>query len=196
MGLEKIRQAVLTEAKNEAVRILDRAKKRNGNFLKLQRQETEQKADRLCKVRMQAIEEEYHRELIQLEGRARKQILDKRNTLLKSIFEKAKGEILSWPPERYAERMRCLIEKVAGKAGGKIRVHPEERDLFRRVLAELNEGREDGKITLDQSAPLPERGGFLFVGTYFEVDQTLDTVLKEIEHDMLPAIAADLFSEP
>jgi V/A-type H+-transporting ATPase subunit E len=193
MGLEKIRQAILSEAKAEAKRIIDDANKNRVSFLKSQKEATEQESDRLCKLRMQAIEEEYNRNLIQLKGMAGKQILDKRNALLKSLFEKAKKEILGWPSEEYARVMKRLIEKAGGNQEGKIRLHPADKDVFQKVLSELNEGRGDPRITLDQSSSLPERGGFIFVTVNFEVDQTLDTMLKDIEHDMLPGIASELF---
>lgn len=193
MGFEKISRAVLAEAKTEATHIIDGAKKSRGDFLKLKKESAEQEFDRLCKLRMQAIEEEYNRKLIQIKGAAGKQILDQRNALLRSLFEKAKKEILDWPSEKYARVMGRLMERVVGSQEGKIRVHPEDQDVFQKVLSELNEGRGDAKIALDQSTPLPERGGFIFVGADFEVDQTLDTMLKDIEHDMLPAIASELF---
>ncbi len=193
MGLEKIRQAVLAEASAEARRIIDGAKKNNAHFLKSQKEATEQEFERLCKLRMQAIEEEYNRKLIQLKGLASKQILNKRNALLKSLFEKAKKEILDWPSEEYARVMKRLIEKAGGNQEGKIRIHPADKDVFQKVLSDLNEGRGDPRITLDHSSSLPERGGFIFVTANFEVDQTLDSMLKDIEHDMLPGIASELF---
>ena len=193
MGFEKISRAVLAEAKNEATTIIDGAKKSRGDFLNLKKEAAEQEFDRLCKLRVQAIEEEHNRKLIQIKGAAGKQILDKRNALLRSLFEKAKKEILDWPSDKYAGVMGRLMERVVGSQEGKVRVHPKDQDVFQKVLSGLNEGRGDATITLDQSAPLPERGGFIFVGADFEVDQTLDTMLKDIEHDMLPAIASELF---
>ena len=193
MGLEKIRQSVLAEARAEAARLIDDAKKKNAIFLKSQKEVSEQEFDRLCRLMMQAIEEEYNRKLIQLKGTASKQILDKRNIFLKSLFQKAKHEILAWPPEQYAKVMGRLIENAAGKLEGKIQVHPDEKDLFEKILSELNKSRGDAKIAIDPAAPLRERGGFIFVSASFEVDQTLDTMLQDIEHDMLPAIASELF---
>jgi vacuolar-type H+-ATPase subunit E/Vma4 len=193
MGFEKISRAVLAKAKNEATTIIDGAKKSRDDFLKLKKEAAEQEFDRLCKLRVQAIEEEHNRKLIQIKGAAGKQVLDKRNALLRSLFEKAKKEILDWPSDKYAGVMGRLMERAVGSQGGKLRVHPKDQDVFQKVLSGLNEGRGDAKITLDQSAPLPERGGFIFVGADFEVDQTLDTMLKDIEHDMLPAIASELF---
>ncbi len=193
MGLEKIRQAVLSKAKAEATDILESARKRNADFLKSEKEAAEREFDRLCRLRMQVIEEECNRKLIQRKGMASKQILDRRNVLLKSLFEQAKQEILAWPPEQYGRVMSRLIENAAGNLGGRIRVHPEEEDLFQKILSGVNEGRTNGKISVDPTAPLPERGGFVFIGAGFEVDQTLDTMLKDIEHNMLPAIATELF---
>ena len=193
MGLEKIRQAVLSKAKAETTDIIESAKKRNADFLKSEKEAAEQEFDRLCKLRMQAIEEEYSRKLIQRKGMASKQVLDRRNVLLKSLFEKAKQEILAWPPEQYVRVMSRLIENAAGNLGGRLRVHPEEEDLFQKILFRVNEGRTNGKISVDETAPLTERGGFIFISVSFEVDQTLDTMLKDIEHNMLPAIASELF---
>jgi vacuolar-type H+-ATPase subunit E/Vma4 len=193
MGLERIRHAVLSKAKIEATDIIESAKKRNADFLKSQKKAAEQEFDRLCRLRMQAIEEEYNRKLIQRKGMSNKQVLDKRNNLLKSLFERAKHDILAWPLEQYAKVMDRLIENAAGNLEGCIRVHPEEEELFLKILSRLNKGSASAKITLDQTAPLPERGGFIFVSASFEVDQTLNTMLKDIEHNMLPAMASELF---
>jgi len=193
MGLEKIRQAVLSGAEAEATDIIEIAKKRNADFVKSEKEAAQQEFDRVCRLRMQAVEEEYNRKLIQRKGIASKQLLEKKNLLLKSLFETAKQEILAWPPEQYSRVMSRLIENAAGNLGGRIRVHPEEADLFQKILSGVNEGRTSTKISVDQTASLPERGGFIFISSSFEVDQTLDTMLKDIEHNMLPAIAAELF---
>jgi len=193
MGLEKIRQAVLAEAKTEATRILDSAKKTAAGLFASQKSAAEQEQDRLGKLRMQAIEDEANRKLIQFKGSAGKQILDRRNALLKSLFKRARREILAWPPERYGKVMEQVIEKTTGGYEGKLRVHAEDRDIFQKILSRLNERRGGATITLDTGF-LPERGGFIFTSADFEVDQTLETMLQEIEHDLLPAIAAELFS--
>jgi vacuolar-type H+-ATPase subunit E/Vma4 len=143
---------------------------------------------------MQDIEEEYGRKLIQLKGAAGKQVLDKRNALLKALFEKARAEILAWPAEKYSGVMRRLLDKSVGNGAGEVRVHPDDMAVFEKILSELNAGRPV-KLTLSRSAPLPKRGGFIFVSADFEVDQTLDTILREVEYDTLPVIAERLFQE-
>ncbi len=193
MGLEKIRHTVLSDANAEAAHIIESARKKNAGFLKAQKEAADQEFERLYRLRIQAIEEEYNRKLIQLKGAASKRILDKRNILLRSLFERARQEVLAWPPERYARVMERLIENAAGKIEGRIQVHTDEVDLFEKVISGLNRSRGNAKVTLDRDAPLLEPGGFIFVSASFEVDQTLGTMLKDIEHDMLPAIASELF---
>src|SRR5512137_2349633 len=149
MGLENIRQAVLAEAKTKATRIVDSAKKNAASLLKSRKEVAEQEFDRICRHRMQAIEEDYGRKLIQLKGAAGKQVLDKRNTLLKSLFDKAKEEILAWPAEKYAGVMRRLIEKSAASDAGELRVHPEDTAVFEKILSELDAGRS-AKLTLSR----------------------------------------------
>lgn len=195
MALEKIRQAVLEEARAEAARIIEEARKNKASFLKAQEEAAGQEFARLYRLRVQAIEEEYHRKLIQRKGIVSKQILDKRNALVKSLFEKAKRDILAWSPEQSVRVMGRRVEKAAGNHKGKIRVHPEDKDVFQKILAELNQSHGDANITVDENTPLLEKGGFIFVSANFEVDQTLETMLGQIEYEMLPAIASDLFPE-
>ena len=92
--------------------------------------------------------------------------------------------------------MGRLIEKVAGNSGGRLRVHKDETGIFTKILSNINEKRNtETRIILDESNPLNERGGFIFLGINYEVDQTLGTILKDIEQEMLPVIAQKLFSE-
>jgi len=42
---------------------------------------------------------------------------------------------------------------------------------------------------------LAERGGFVFVSEGFEVDQTLGTLLEDIQRELAPHIAAEMFAD-
>ena len=91
--------------------------------------------------------------------------------------------------------MTRLIEKTADKSGGLLRIHRDERDIFDKILSDINDKREtDALIVLDESNYLASRGGFIFVGEEYEVDQTLDLLLKDLKQEMMPVIAKGLFS--
>lgn len=194
-GLERIRESVIITANKEASNIVDAAKRHGETILAARQTELDREYERLFKVRSSAIEDEYSRRLIQFRGAASKQILDKQNLLIQKVFEKARDTILDWPEDKYGNLMRGLIETVTEGAGGCLRVHEDERGLFSGVLSTINKTRiQENEIVLDDKTFLSERGGFIFLGSNYEVDQTLDTLLKDIEQEMLPMIAKDLFS--
>jgi vacuolar-type H+-ATPase subunit E/Vma4 len=193
MGLEKIRQTVLTDAQNKGAHIVNTARMQNAALLSSEKDKVSSEFERIYRAKEAAIEDEYNRLLIAFKGNAGKQILEHRNAILRGLFEKARREILAWPEDRYAGVMRGRIEKTAGNAGGRLRTHPDEKDIFVRIIAEINKGKDKPQITIDEADALQERGGFIFIGPDFEIDQTLSTILAQIEHELLPGIAAELF---
>jgi V/A-type H+/Na+-transporting ATPase subunit E len=195
MGIEKIRESVLSEARKEAANIIETAKKRYASLMNIRKEEIVSEFDRLYKARTSAVADEFNRKLIQFKGVAGKQVLERRNMLLNALFEKARETILNWPAEKYGLFMAGLIERTARDSGGKLRVHKDEEDAFTRILSDINEKRSpETRIVLDESNLLNERGGFIFVGTDYEVDQTLELLLKDIKQEILPIMAKELFS--
>ena len=195
MSIDKIRQAVLFEATAEANRIVESAKNKSAAINDAQKTQITQEMEKLYASRVQAIENEYNRKLIQQKGVSSKQVLEKRNMVLSSVFKKAREEILNWPEGRYGEFMGRLVEKIVGNSGGRLVVHRDEREIFTLILTNINaKSSSEARIVLDETNHLSERGGFIFVGRDYEVDQTLEAMLKDIEQEMLPIIAKELFS--
>jgi vacuolar-type H+-ATPase subunit E/Vma4 len=195
MSLEKIRQAVLAEAKTEADHIIEDADKKVSATVHAQKERIERDSERHYNVSIQAIEDEYRHKLLQYKGIVGKQLLEKRNLIIGDIFEKARKTVLNFSNEEYGRFMVGLINKVSGSIGGKLHIHHDEKNIFLKILPEINKGRSpETKIILDESHPLNERGGFVFIGAEYEVDQTLKTMFNDIEKEMLPVIAKELFS--
>lgn len=195
MGIDKIREAVLSDAEKEAKNIIETAKKNARILVEKKKREIDEEMDRLYKAQTSAISEEFNRKLIQYRGMASKQILEKRNILIDAIFEKAKERVLGLSVDRYRSLMSSIMERIAGDSGGMVRVHRDDMDIFREILSSINKNRVEGnKIVLDESNTLSERGGFVFVADDYEVDQTLDILLKDIKKEMLPSMAKELFS--
>lgn len=195
MGIEEIREAVLSNARKEASRIVEKAQKRTDSLLAVKKEEIAREIERSYQARTAAIDDEFSRKLIQFKGIANKQILEKRNLLLRSLFQKAMEEILNLPDDEYGVLMRRLVERSSGGSGGKLRVHKGEQQRFARVLSDVNKARDpQAKIVLDETGLLHQPGGFVFIGEDYEVDQTLGTILKDIEVEIMPVIARELFA--
>jgi vacuolar-type H+-ATPase subunit E/Vma4 len=196
MSFENIRQTVMKASDNEAQRIISAAKKQVEQQLVAQKNTAHEESERIYEARARAIDEEYARKLIQVKGKAGKEFLEKRNAMLREVFTIARQTILDWPNNEYKAVMQHLIEQAVGKTGGVLRVHPEDAALFLGLIDELNRHREPvNQLQIDSDRFLVERGGFVFIGAEFEIDQTLMTIMDEIERELLPAIAKELFPE-
>ncbi len=195
MALDQITQAVLEAARTEADLILKTAKKAADENLASTKKTAELEADRRYQAMTRAAEEELSRKLIQLQGAANKEVLKRKNAVLRQVFDEARKRILALPVEEYAAILRKLLKKTVTDRGGKLRVHPAERDLFERLIADFNQDRPEAlRVSMDGEHALPERGGFIFVSDVFQVDQTLETLLENIEYELAPLVSAELFS--
>jgi len=195
MAFEQITQAVLDTARREAEFILKSAEKNVEDRLNTARKAAEQEAERRYQTTIRTIEEELAQKIIQLQGAANKKLLESKNVLLQKVFDQVRERILCLPEAEYAAIMKKLIHSSGIDCVGKLRVHPSETALFSDLLAEFNSGRsEDMAVGIDEQQALAERGGFIFVSDVFQVDQTLSTLLANIEHEMAPEISKELFS--
>lgn len=195
MGLEKIQEAVKTSAQKEADLIVRAAQRSAEERIAAEREAASRDAERQYQAATRAIEEEFGRKLLQVKGAHSKQLLERRNGLLKRVFEEARQQIVGMDPQEYVRIMGGLLERAAGDGGGRLRIHPKDKAAFEKVLSGFNGKRGGTTVTIDESRSLPEQGGFIFVSDTFEVDQTVATLLSDMEHELAPQIAAELFSE-
>ncbi len=196
MALQKIEEAVKTSAQKEADLVVRAARRSADERIETEREAAKRDAERQYQTATRTIEEEFGRKLLQAKGAAGKEMLEKRNALLERVFDMARKQILEMNAGEYATLMTGLLERAAGDGGGKLRVHPNDKTAFEKVLAGFNANRSgDAKVTMDDAKPLSEPGGFIFVSDTFEVDQTVGTLLSDMEHELAPRIAAELFKE-
>ncbi|HUW61467.1 MAG TPA: V-type ATP synthase subunit E family protein [Candidatus Bathyarchaeia archaeon] len=196
MGLENISRSVLEAAQKEAEHILKAARKAADEKVAAASAAAEQNAERRYQSAARTIEDDFARQIIQFRGVANKEILVKKNIRMREVFDAAKKQILAFPETEYAGIMRPLLEQSVGEDAGMVRVHPGDEKVFAQLLAELNQKRAaTAQIKIDTAKPLEERGGFMFIGESYEIDQTLATLLADIERELAPRIAAQLFSE-
>ncbi|HNY85481.1 MAG TPA: V-type ATP synthase subunit E family protein [Candidatus Hydrogenedentes bacterium] len=194
MALDAISQTVLESAKKEADRILDKARAAAEARGKSAREAAELEGERRYQAAVRAIEEECARQVIRARGAHSKELLAVRNARLAEVFAGAKAAVLALPASEYGKMMLGLLRAAAGNGGGRVRVHPNDAAVFETLIAEINRsGGGAAPLALDRDKPLAARGGFVLDAGAYQVDQTLDTLLADLERTMAPEIAAALF---
>lgn len=195
MTMDKIQEAILESAQAEAARIVRAAEMQAEEWKAAQLEQAKQDAEQQFRLRTRAIEEDLARKVTQARGASGKQLLERRNSVMNTVFDKARNAILALPSAEYGGIMRRWMDRCAEESGGQVRVHPDDAAVFAGLVQEVNAGRSASvQLALDKDNPLPKRGGFVFVGEGFEVDQTLDKVLEGVRHELAPSIASSLFS--
>lgn len=193
MALDAISQTVLESAKKEADRILEKARAAAEVRVKSAREAAELEGERRYQSAVRAVEDECARQVIRARGAHSKELLAARNARLAEVFAGAKAAVLALPTADYGKMMLGLLRAAAGQ-GGKVRVHPADTAVFETLIAEINRTRAGAApLALDRDKALAERGGFVLDAGDYQVDQTLATLLADIERDMAPEIAAALF---
>ncbi len=196
MALNEITQAVLDRARKNAELIVKSAQVASEEKIEVWRKNAETEMDKKFQSIKLGIEEEFSRKLIQMQGISNKAVLTKKNELLQQVFALAKAKILSMPREEYRKVFKRLLEKSAGQSSGALKIHPEDKAVFEEMLAEFNENRDEkDHVRLLDEESLPERGGFIFVTDRFQVDQSLSTLLSDVQYESAPEISAALFSD-
>lgn len=196
MGIEKIREAVMSDAKKEAKNIIELATKNSNALFEKKKNEIDEEYERIYKNQIQEISDEFARKLIQFKGTTNKKILEKRNALIDRIMKRAREKVLSLPEEKYMDLMARLIEKISFNTAGTIQVHREEKEIFSNIIEKLNRDREESvRLSLDETNFLQDRGGFIFIARDYEINQTLDLLLGDIKKEMLPLLAKELFKD-
>ena len=195
MSLDKIQSAVIASAQKEAEHIVKAAEQAARDRVAREVDAIRREEDHRYQVNARAVEEDASRAVTQAKGEAAKQVLTRRNAVLDAVFAEAKKQILALPPDKYAAQLRKRLVAAAGITGGAVRVHPDDRIAMSSVLAAFNTGRaENARVVLDESVALPERGGFLFLAPSYEVDQTMRTLVQELQHELAPKLAAGIFA--
>ena len=194
MALDTIQQSVIASATAEAGRIVKAAEHHASQRVARDVEAIRRAEEHRYQLAARTIDDAASRKVSRAKGEASKRLLERRNTLLDAIFEEAKKKIRATPRETYAAEMRKRLEQAAGTTGGSVRVHPDDNEIAEAVLASFNMGRAaDARVTLDPSAPLAQRGGFVFVAGPYDVDQTLDSILAGLRYELGPRLAAELF---
>ena len=194
MAFDTIQESVIASATAEANRIVKAAEQHASERVAREVEAIRRAEEHRYQLAARAIEDAASRKVSRAKGEASKRLLVKRNALLDTIFAEAKKKVLAMPSSEYAAEMRKRLEQAAGASGGTIRIHPSDKGVFESMLATFNAGRAAGaNVTVDESAPLAQHGGFVFVAGSYDVDQTVDSLIAGLQYDLGPQLAAELF---
>lgn len=194
MSFDKVENAVLVEAKAEAEKIADRARKDSKEAIARFREEAEKSSDDAVRAAEGAAARETARKLGIARQEGRMSVLAAKNKVLDTLFSRAADKLRTLSEQEYRGLVEGLLKNLPQDIGGTLRIHPDDAAVYTRsLLDEVNKGRsESGKITGVVNDQKVARG-FIIDGPNFTADFTIDTLLAKVREDMVGELAKELF---
>ncbi|MEW6355786.1 MAG: V-type ATP synthase subunit E [Planctomycetota bacterium] len=192
--MERIRSAVIAEAKAKAESIANKAKTEAESRLQSAQAEIAAETKRLADESRASCDEEHRQRTGRLKAGLRVELLVAKSELIRKVFQEALKTLANLPREEYLRLMGRWLEDAGAEAGGEIVANERDLGLFRNgFLDKVNASRPtDGKFTLAQE-PLSVAGGFVLRRKGFEIDMRLESQLAMLKDEALPEIAKILF---
>ncbi len=194
MSLEKIRDTVINKAQKEKEEIIARARQEHEQRIKAAKEAIKEGIERRLRGIEAELREETKRQIASLNREHRLRLLEMKNRIIGDIFIRAVDKVINLPDDKYLAMMERRLLKVDSNLPGKLCVNARDiKRIDHLFMGRINSRRKgDSRIDLNQ-APINIKGGFIFRTNKFEIDQTLDTIMVDLEREFAPMIAKELF---
>lgn len=190
MSIERIKEKILENAKEDARRIYDKGKMESRALIYEARRIGEGEIrESKTKASEDAVRVKSRRESIaNLE--ARKMQLAAKQEVIGACFEEASRRILALPKEEYVQFLAGKVEEI-GAEQGVIALNERDREAIGAELIEAV-NRKGGAFTLSENT-IDAAGGFMLTMGRIEIDSTLEMMMSSIKEDVMPDVVAALF---
>jgi len=193
MSVERIREAILKEARAEAARIEAEARARHNERIEAAKRSLEQEFQQRFESGRQRAERETERELARRRSEHSMDLLARRNAILDRLFQDAGRCLAEAPDEQYRTVVQAWMKEVPAGVAGEVLCNERDAARLRPLIDDLNAARDpDAKLRL-VPGDRPHRGGVIFRTEKFEIDLSLDARLGRLREDLAPEVARMLF---
>lgn len=195
MGMDKIRDAILSRVQVEAEELTDEAKQKGQEEIEKARKQQESKLEEEKRKVLGEAEEEAARIVAQASIKARQQLSSAKADIIARIVEDTRKE-LSRTPGSESDLLELIREAVEGLGAEKARIYVSPRDMgAAKEALEADKELSGRTVEIRESDCL---GGVIAedVEGKIRIDNTYETRLEMLLPRLLPEISNDLFASP
>ncbi|MFS8500255.1 MAG: V-type ATP synthase subunit E family protein [Caldicoprobacter sp.] len=198
-GIDKIKQRILEDARQEAERIIKSAEEKAEEIKKAKADEAGRLKKRLTEQNIEAAREHKRRMLVSAQLEMKKKVLAVKRDMIEAVFAGVIERISRMPDDQYREVIASMLlnAPLQGDEEVLFSVYDEHR-LDQNFLDYINEqlkkqGR-NGRLRLS-----PDRGqfkaGFILRGHKVEINCSFEAIVRALRAEMESQVAEMLFGE-
>lgn len=192
MGIDNITSKIICEAGQKADDILTNARAAGDAIIA----EAENKADRMLETAEENGRIEKEKLVVRKKSVAyidgRKMLLEKKQEIIKSCFDRAVDKIVSMEKEDYISFIADLVEQTGETEGSLILNDADREKIGRDLIRHLNEYIDGGNFVMhDKTKSI--RGGFILVKGPVSINCTIENLVDEAREELTGKAAEQLF---
>jgi len=189
MSVERIRKAILDEARAEADRIAHEARLRYQERLDQARRSIQEEFDLRWKTAQRDAEREASSALMQKRSEHNMALLRRRNAILDELFQQAARRLVQSPDEGYRELVRGWMRDIPPHVAGQVLCNGQDGQRLGPLVDSLNRSRGPQAQLRLVPGDRPSLGGVIFQTDKFEIDLSLDARLARLREELAPQVA-------
>ena len=193
MSVERIRKAILAEAREETEKIEAEARARRQKRMESARKALEEEYRRLFEQARQKAEQEAEGEVMRTRARHRLALLEKRNAILDDLFKTTAEKLAALPDEEYRAIVGNWMQQLPADTPGEVACNKRDAERLGPLIEKLNSERSGDAQLKVMPGDRPSLGGVIFRTEKFEMDLSLDSRLKRLREELTPEVAEIIF---
>lgn len=187
MSIERIRNYIIKNAKKEAAQLIKTAEEQFRNETESARLFLEKKYQEMLQVDEKYLMEDMKRFLCKFKSDCKMELLEVKNKVIDSVLERAISRIQSLPDNDYLILMVKWLVKIPDHLEGELFVNAADlKRIPGNFIDDLNRGRK-AKVCLSNNA-VDVNGGFILRTRNYEIDYSLDTLVKNLWTTLIPKL--------
>ncbi|HHT9114234.1 MAG TPA: V-type ATP synthase subunit E [Candidatus Wunengus sp. YC65] len=187
MSIERIRNYIIENAQKEAEQLIKTAEEQFRYEIESTKLTLEKKYQEMLQADEKHLREDMKRFLGKFKSDCKMELLEVKNKVIDSVLESAVSRIQSLPDNDYLTLMGKWLTKIPDHLEGELSLNA--RDLKRITNAfidDINKSRK-ARISLNTTA-IDIKGGFIVKTKHYEIDYTLDTIVKNLRTTLIPKL--------
>lgn len=187
MSIERIRNYIIENAQKEAEQIIKTAEEQFRNETESARLSLEKEYQEMLQADEKHFRENMKRFLGKFKSDYKMELLEVKNKVIDSVLDRAISRIQSLPDNDYLTLMGRWLTNIADHLEGELSLNIRDlKKITNTFIDDINKGRK-ARISLSTTA-MDIKGGFIIKTKHYEIDYTLDTVVKNLRKTLIPKL--------
>ena len=187
MSIEHIKNHIIGNAQKEAEQIVRTADEQFRTQVNAAKASFEKQSQELLQKEEKRIKEDMERSLSTLKRDYKMKLLEIKNNIIDDVLARAVNRIQSLPDDEYLALVRKWLANIPDYLDGQLFVNT--RDL-KRITSDfidaINKNRKTRLIL--NNTTLEIKGGFIVKTEHYEIDYSLDTLVKSLRTTLVPEL--------